>query len=136
MTGGEKLAAEARRSIGTPFHHQGRLPQVGLDCIGMVVVALRAVGFCVRDRLDYGMRPDGRALEDGLIAHGAVRVEGEPAAGDVLLFRYDGQPQHVALALGGGRMVHAFAPAGAVVESGIGAYWARRLVAVYRLPLD
>jgi len=32
----------ARRCIGTPFHHQGRASGIGLDCIGLIVIALRA----------------------------------------------------------------------------------------------
>lgn len=127
----ETMIAAARGCLGTPFHHQGRMPGVGLDCIGLVVVALQAAGFVVRDRLDYAPRPDGGSLVRALEDHGAARVE-EIEAGDVLLFRYDHQPQHVALAIGEGRLIHAFAPAGRVVETEIGAYWRRRLVGVYR----
>ncbi len=127
----ETMIAAARGCLGTPFHHQGRLPRVGLDCIGLVVVALRAAGFVVRDRLDYAPRPDGVSLVRALEEHGAARVE-EIEAGDVLLFRYDHQPQHVALATSGSRLIHAFAPAGRVVETEIGPYWRRRLVGVYR----
>lgn len=104
---------------------------VGLDCIGLVVVALRAAGLCVQDRLDYGVRPDGRSLVQALAAHGAETVT-EIQTGDVLLFRYDHQPQHVALATGADSMIHSFAPARMVVETGIGAYWRRRLVGVWR----
>jgi NlpC/P60 family putative phage cell wall peptidase len=123
--------AAARACIGTPFHHQGRRPGIGLDCIGLVVVALQAAGIAVRDRVDYGRRPDGKSLTEALAAHGAAPVE-EIAAGDVLLFRYDGQPQHAALATSEDAMIHSFAPAGKVVETPIGAYWRRRLVGAYR----
>ena len=121
----------ARACLGTPFHHQGRAPAVGLDCIGLIVVALRAAGMEVRDRTDYGRRPDGQSLVAALEQHGAARVD-EICAGDVLLFRYDRQPQHVALATGAQTMIHAFAPAGNVVETDIGDYWQRRLVGIYR----
>ncbi|NTU77719.1 MAG: C40 family peptidase, partial [Alphaproteobacteria bacterium] len=93
-----RMVAAARACTGTPFHHQGRAPQVGLDCIGLIVVALRAVGFVARDRTDYSPRPDGLSLVHALEDHGAVSVElNDIVPGDVLLFRYDGQPQHVAL---------------------------------------
>lgn len=137
MSRREAFVAAALAQVGTKFHHQGRAAGVGLDCIGLVVCAARLVGWRVTDRTDYGRRPDGRALIEGLRAHGGVEVEVEEIeAGDILVFRYDGQPQHVAVALGDGRMVHAFAPAGRVVETEIGLYWRRRLVAVYRMPLD
>ncbi len=126
------MIAAARACAGTPFHHQGRAPGVGLDCIGVIVVALRATGMDVRDRTDYGRRPDGKSLVAALEAHGAKPVA-TIEAGDILLFRYDCQPQHVALATGSDTMIHAFAPAGKVVETLIGDYWRRRLVGVYRL---
>lgn len=121
----------ARACLNTLFHHQGRIPGIGLDCIGLVIVALRATGMHIQDRTDYGRRPDGKSLAAALTAHGATPVDAI-AAGDVLLFRYDGQPQHVALATSADSMIHSFAPAGKVVETMIGDYWRRRLVGVYR----
>ena len=126
------LIAAARRCLRTPFHHQGRTPQVGLDCIGLIVVALRAVGRVVVDRTDYGPRPDGQGLVRAITAHGGVETD-SLAAGCLLLFRYDHQPQHVALATSPTTMIHSFAPAGKVVETEIGDYWRRRLVGIYRV---
>ena len=123
--------AAARACLGTPFHHQGRMPGVGLDCIGLVIVALRAVNIPIRDQTNYGRRPDGKSLVTALDAHGATRTD-SIQTGDVLLFRYDRQPQHVALATGPDSMIHSFAPAGEVVETLIGDYWKRRLTGVYR----
>jgi cell wall-associated NlpC family hydrolase len=131
MTQTQRMIAAARACLDTPFHHQGRKSGIGLDCIGLIVVALRAAGCAVRDREDYGLRPDGRSLVRALEEHGAVLVE-RIEVGDVLVFRYDHQPQHVALATSSDTMIHSFAPAGRVVETDIGAYWRRRLVGVYR----
>jgi len=132
MEDSARMIAAARACLGTPFHHQGRQPGVGFDCIGLIIVALKAVGIAVNDRTDYGRRPDGKSLIDALESHGAVAVN-TICAGDVLVFRYDHQPQHVALATGADSMIHAFAPASAVVETSIGAYWKRRLVGIYSL---
>ncbi len=129
------MIAVARDCLGTPFHHQGRQLGTGLDCIGLIVVALRAAGFVVRDRTDYGQRPDGHTLVQALLEHGAVQEE-EISPGCLLLFRYDRQPQHVALATGPDTMIHSFAPAGEVVETAIGAYWRRRLAGIYRFFTD
>ncbi|MFA6280376.1 MAG: NlpC/P60 family protein [Bdellovibrionales bacterium] len=132
MTENKTMIAAARACLGTPFHHQGRVVGVGLDCIGLIVVAMQAVGRPVRDRLDYGRRPDGTSLIAALEAHGMRRASAMIEAGDILLFRYDHQPQHVALATSGKTMIHAFAVAGQVVETNIGDYWQRRLVGIYR----
>ncbi|MGE0109105.1 MAG: C40 family peptidase [Bdellovibrionales bacterium] len=128
----DRFIDAARSCIGTPFHHQGRQPSVGLDCIGLVVVSLKAVGVSVCDRQDYGVRPEGGALVAALEAHGA-RAVSEISAGDILLFRYDNQPQHVGIATSSSSLIHAFAPVGSVVETGIGDYWKRRLVGIYRV---
>ncbi|MEJ0062411.1 MAG: NlpC/P60 family protein [Alphaproteobacteria bacterium] len=125
------MIAAARGCIGTPFHHQGRLPGTGLDCIGLVIVALRAAGMTVNDRQDYSRRPDGASLAEALAAHGAS-VVADIVAGDALLFAFDGAPQHVALAASPDRIIHAYAPAGKVIETFLSAPWRRRLIASYR----
>lgn len=125
------MIAAVMACVGTPFHHQGRLPAVGLDCIGLVIVGLKAAGVSVCDRFDYGLRPDGVSLVTALKEHGALEVT-NIQRGDVLVFRYDNQPQHVGIALNEDELIHSFAPARCVVTSGIGPYWRRRLVAVFR----
>jgi len=126
------MITTARACLGTPFHHQGRTPAVGLDCIGLIVVAAKAAGIEVRDRTDYSPRPDGTSLVAALEEHGFSKADAIQA-GDILLFRYDRQPQHVALATSSDTMIHSFAPAGKVVETSIGAYWKRRLTCIYRI---
>ena len=130
MTRAEFIAA-ARDYMGTPFHHQGRLPGVGLDCIGLIVVALEATGMRVTDRQDYGRRPDGHSLAVALAAHGA-RPVADYRPGDVLLFAFDRRPQHVALMSAPGKIIHAYAPAGKVVETFLTAPWKRRLAGAWR----
>lgn len=129
-----QMIAAARACVGTPFHHQGRLAGVGLDCIGLVVIALRAAGVKIDDRLDYGVRPDGASLIKAIEDHGGHAVHGIEA-GDVLVIRYDQQPQHVAIATSSDKMVHSFAPAGKVVETTIGPYWRRRIIGTYYFDL-
>jgi NlpC/P60 family putative phage cell wall peptidase len=125
------VVASARACLGTPFHHQGRVAGIGLDCIGLVIHAFRAAGLVIDDQVDYGRRPDGKRLEVALHRHGFVQVE-DRRAGDVLLFRFNRAPQHVALAIGEGAMIHAYAPVGRVVEAGLSESWQHRLCAIYR----
>ena len=132
MTGQQQAMLDAaRRCLCTPFHHQGRQPGVGLDCIGLIIVAMTAAGLRVQDRQDYGPRPDGQSLVSALLAHGAMPVT-KIMPCDILLFRYDQQPQHVGLAVTEDSMIHAFAPAERVVECSLGDYWQRRLLGIYR----
>lgn len=128
----DALVEAARYALGTKFHHQGRTIGAGLDCIGLIVVSFLAIGRDVQDRQDYGPRPDGISLVAALEEHGAQKVN-EIRKGDILLFRYDNQPQHVALATSATTLIHSFAPAGQVVETSIGRYWRSRLVGIYRI---
>mgnify|MGYP001442446068 CR=1 FL=1 len=125
------MIAAARACLGTPFHHQGRVPQQGLDCIGLIVIALQAVGIAVQDRVDYARWPEAEALAQALAAHGAAPVSA-PAPGDILLFVLAGRAQHVALCTAPEAMIHAYAPAGKVVEGSISVVWQRRLQQAYR----
>jgi cell wall-associated NlpC family hydrolase len=58
----EDIVEKATRMVGTPFVHQGRLPGVGVDCIGLLVCAAREAGLDVGDRASYGRQPNPRAL--------------------------------------------------------------------------
>ncbi len=122
----------ARNCIGTPFHHQGRTAGAGLDCIGLIVHAARVAGMDVEDCTDYGRNPDGIRLLQALNAHGFEKTE-QIQAGNVLVFRFNRFPQHVALATTATAMVHAYAPMGSVVETTIGQSWLNRLTGIYRL---
>lgn len=89
------LVDEARRLIGTPFHHQGR-NEHGVDCMGLVLLAaLRAGGDVLAaaglpDTVDYGRGMNRRALEL-LEQYCAARIE-EPMPGCLMVFRYPGEP--------------------------------------------
>ncbi|MBK5910560.1 hypothetical protein CCR85_03520 [Rhodothalassium salexigens] len=129
-----RLIAGARTCLGTPFRHQGREPGLGLDCIGVIVVAARAAGFHPRDRRDYGRIPRGTLLETALVAAGLRPVDpAEAVPGDVLVFTLDRWPRHVALRTGRG-MIHAWGEVGRVVEHRLSPDWADALTATYRFP--
>ena len=110
MTTGHDIAEAARRLIGVPFRHQGRDPDVGLDCVGVVVVAYDAAGIALHGRTDYPRRPSGPELRGMLREQLREVAPGMPwGPGDVLLIRDDGNRYglHVAIAVGDGLMVTA-----------------------------
>lgn len=143
---GMALSSCSRRFLGTPWKHQGRHPTQGLDCAGVVVLAARGVGLHLRDRLGY---PLGRKLPIGALAT-ANGVEVLPPAqaveGDVLVFwlARRGHLQHMALRTDVG-IIHAVADfsrerrhafvGGVVQEEPLDAWWKKRALHTYRLPL-
>lgn len=135
---GAQVVAEARKHEGTPFHHQGRLSGVGLDCVGLGVVVARALGVHVTDTTDYPPETDGVALQRAL-TESCREVRGPRILGDLLQFRRGRDQWHVGILteLGvPGKMIHAMSRTdgtGRVVEEPIPVQWSRRCVGVWRL---
>lgn len=130
MYDANKAIVAARTCLGTPFVPQGRLPQVGLDCGGLVMLALAAGDKTVGEIAAYSFPPAPDFLIDALARNNLIAI---PAIipGAVLLFRFQNRAQHLALATSPDSMIHAFAPAGQVVETTIGAAWRPRLLGCY-----
>lgn len=129
----EDIVAAARGWIGTPFHHQGRLKGVGVDCVGVVIGVARELGISDFDTTGYARRPDSRELEK-LARALMIEVPARKALpGDVLLLEIDGQPQHLAFVTDIG-MLHAYAPLRRVVEHVRDDGWDARIIAAFKLP--
>lgn len=126
------ISAAALALVGTPFHAQGRLPGVGLDCIGVIVCAARACGLALEDRTAYPMQPDGTLMPEA--ARQLTRVSGDPDEGDILVMSFGGEPHHVALLVDGGRIVHAYNHVRKCVVQDYTDYWRGKVRAVYRFP--
>jgi len=114
----EAIVAAARGLVGAPFRLHGRDPAMGLDCVGVVALALVAAG-CrgVARAVPDGYRLRGGALalhEARLRAAGLVRAGGQ-RPGDVLLVEAGVAQFHLMIATGDGH-VHAHAGLGRVVD--------------------
>lgn len=127
------IIAAARACLGTPFQHQGRIPGVALDCAGLLIAVAQAIGADYHDVTGYGPHPCGGMLEQALDDQPClepVRVA-QRRAGDLLLMRFDTEPQHLAV-LTGETIIHAYSNVGKVCEHRLSAVWAARIVRVYR----
>lgn len=135
MTPGAAIAAAARGYLETPFRHQGRLPGVGLDCAGVVVCAARAAGLTIEDAAGYAPSPDPARFAATLAVNADRIGVADARPGDVVTFAFLRHPQHLAIvsAVAPLRIVHAWIAAGRVVETGVDAYWRRRLRDAWRL---
>jgi NlpC/P60 family putative phage cell wall peptidase len=132
-----QIADEARQWVGTPWRHQASLKGIGCDCIGLVRGVARALGLtapfatgAARRYAGYGRTPDPEML---LEACGDYLDPGRGDLGDVLLLRFEREPQHFALIsnLKPRRMIHSYAQARKAVENGIDHVWMGRIVRVY-----
>lgn len=125
----EELISKAREWLDTPFHHQGRVKGVGVDCIGVLVGVMREFGIQLPDHYHYPREPYG-ILEKKLDLH-LERTDRQ--IGAVALFRIRNAPQHVAIITDKG-MIHSYSPIKKTVETVIDEKWERRFLWCYALP--
>jgi cell wall-associated NlpC family hydrolase len=128
----DRFVAAAKSYIGTPFHHQGRLPGVGLDCAGVVVCAAAACAMDIRDVRGYGRVPAGGMLEQAVLDHCDLVPLHGIRSGDIMLFCFLREPQHLAV-FDNGMLIHAYSSVGKVVENSFDDVWHARLRGCYRL---
>ena len=103
---GERVVAAAKALIGVPWKHLGR-DERGLDCVGLLVVSVRAAGVQVEDFVGYGRHSTDHSMLNRLLALGArVPVAESWQAGDVLVFTDARYPGHCGLYAGDGQVVH------------------------------
>lgn len=139
MITGDDVVLQARRWLGTPFHHQGRVRGAGADCAGLLIGVLHELELSAYDIDGYAMLPDGAMLAAECNKVMRRLQPGEPVQpGDALLLRMGRMPQHLGIvsAVEAGvpaAMVHIHSHAPSFcVEHRLDARWRRRIVCVYR----
>lgn len=140
---GSEIVRVARGYIGTPFHHMGRVPGVGLDCAGVLICAARELGLVAPD-FDvppYSRMPDGRSLIEWCDRYMTRIRQSEMRAGDAIVVIVDRDPQHLGILgdyrHGGFSIIHAMSRAdgkGTVIETRLMFSRTMRFVAAYRFP--
>jgi cell wall-associated NlpC family hydrolase len=134
------VVACALSFVGTPYHHQGRVPGVGFDCAALLIVPAWQLGIKPRsfDVRGYPPSADGSSLRAYCEEHMQHLAPGAEQPGDAGLFDWGRHPHHLGIFVpyrhGGLAIVHAFGRgnSGKVLES---RYLPRmRLVAAYAFP--
>ncbi len=112
MTTRAAYVAAGRSLLSTPYHAHARLPSVGVDCVGVPIVAAWLCGLRPRsfDIQGYSMKPDGSMLP--LCEQLGVRIkQDELRPGDFVVLRYGAEPHHIGLVgdyrHGGLSLIHA-----------------------------
>src|SRR5437660_820030 len=128
MTTRQDIVDKARELLGVRWHHQGR-STAGIDCVGVPIWIAHELGLSEFDETGYGRLPEARRLIAGLNTN-MDRVQGEPQMGDVLLMRFQTDPQHVAIVTDLG-ILHAYMATRKVVEHSLDDLWRSRVIAAY-----
>lgn len=135
------VVATARTWLGTPFHHQARLQGIGVDCVGLVIGVARTLGLVPPD-FDvqaYPRTPDGTSLMHLVHLHmRGLQVDEQMRPGDVVVVRFDADPQHLGILgdyqHGGLSIIHAAAQPGRVIETRLMFSRSMQFVQAFALP--
>lgn len=125
-----QIVAAARGCVGTRFRPQGRRVGVGLDCVGVALIAAAAAGRAITSP-PYALGGDHEARLDAALAGFGWTPVAVPRPGDLLVLAPGAQRRHLAIATSRGA-VHAHAGLGRVVEGPVDPAWT--LVAAWRFP--
>jgi cell wall-associated NlpC family hydrolase len=133
----ERILAETRSWIGTPWHHNQACKGAGVDCARLYGAVLESLGVEVKLE-NYSRRAQNGNLLKQIRAI-ACMVE-LPSAdyrepGDLIVFMVGAEPGHVGICNGHG-MIHADQRLDRVCEiPDLGERWRRRICAVFRVVL-
>ncbi len=135
----ERIIAETRLWLGTPYRHQASRRGVGCDCLGLVLGVWRNVcGTPPEQPGNYA--PDWAEAGEDRMLQAARRhcseLDREAARpGDLLLFRWrpDLACRHAGILMPDGRFAHAY-QGNAVVLSVLVPHWRRRIAAAFSFP--
>ena len=123
----DDVVDRARSLIGTRFRAQGRDPELGVDCLGLAMLAYGVEASAIRR--DYRLGGDHkRELMVGLTNRFRRVARTQVRAGDLLLIRITDRQYHLAVRTDAG-FVHADVRRGVVETPGAPAW---PVVGVYR----
>lgn len=112
------FAAAVRSLIGAPFLLHGRNRATGLDCVGLILEALRLIGRPAFVPADYGLRNrDYRPFLHRFADAGFALCTEPPCPGDVVMVQPGPAQAHLLVVASGNSFVHAHAGLGKVVET-------------------
>jgi hypothetical protein len=143
------IVTAARSWLGTRFHHQGRVKCTnqhagGVDCLGLLMgvaqelhlTNAQGIALASCDETYYPHQPDCQKLYMTLSQHLIQIPIGDITPGNILLLKVDQNPQHLAIVSdyqNGFGMIHAYAPARAVVEHALDTWWKNAIAAAFRI---
>jgi NlpC/P60 family putative phage cell wall peptidase len=137
----EDIVDEARSWLGTRWQHQGRVKKNkrfagGVDCLGLILGVANTLNLFPDILIfhNYNRLPHDNLLLQECDRHLVKKDILDMQPGDVLAFRMQFEPQHLAILSEKQTMIHAYIQTRAVVENSLDQEWLDRLVAVYSYP--
>lgn len=118
----EKVLAEVRSWLGTPWHHEGAVKGAGVDCAMLLLRVFVEVGaipeFDPRPYpIDHMMHSGDERFLGWLNHHADEVTDGEPQVADVIVYKVGRCYSHGAIVVQWPHIIHAFRDERAVVLS-------------------
>lgn len=133
-----QIVSLARSWVGqVRFRHQGRDPENGLDCAGVVIRIAHDLQLSDFDIVAYPRIPDGRGMKDLLDREMISILRSELLPGDAVLLADNRWPCHLAIVADYPQsfsLIHSQITAGGVIETRLDDETERRIIACYQFP--
>jgi cell wall-associated NlpC family hydrolase len=119
-----KVVAEALTWLNTPYHPQARIKGVGVDCAMLLAEVYPAAGITPPIEVGYyspqfGLHREEEIFMNFIKQYGHEVAEEDALPGDCLLVKYGRCYSHGGILVDPLMIVHASAPAGAVILSSL-----------------
>jgi NlpC/P60 family putative phage cell wall peptidase len=141
MVSRQDVLRVARSWIGTPYHHQGRVKGVGVDCCGLIIGVMKELGLNDYDIDGYSRTADGVNIISEFNEQCVPIAPTSVVSGDILIFRIKNVPQHCGILSdldGQNYVIHAYQSEADhlnfVTEHILDDWWISRIVACYAFP--
>jgi len=136
---GLEIVEEARSWLDTKYQHQGRLKKTdthkgGADCAGFVIGVAKKFEYECPEFTNYRPSPDKDLFRQTVDQYLQKIDIKDVKMGDLLIFGFDGEAQHIAIITHTHpmRIIHSYAAARKVVEHNVDTYWASKIKGAYR----
>lgn len=130
-----QIVEEARRWLGTPYQHKGRILGRAADCAAPIICTAWALGFKYEESLDYGRVPNPNRMREELERNMERIALSDIGDSDVLHMSWKQRPHHLAIKTPVG-ILHAYnlIDPPRVVEHTLSQDWINRIRGAYRFP--
>ena len=132
----QSVVTEVHSWLGTPYHHQGGIKGVGVDCAYLLIRVFHNCGLIpdIDPRpypMDWHLHRSEERYLSGVLDH-AEKVD-DPQPGDVALYQFGRCISHGAIVIDWPTIIHAHKGEGCVLADGNGGYLEGRLAGFWRL---
>lgn len=127
---------EALTWLGTPYHHQGRVKGVGVDCGTLICEVYEKVGLMPHlDPRPYPQDWHLHQLGERYLEHvKSVCFEVEdPQPGDIVLYKIGLCVSHAGIVVDWPMIIHSYLKSGVILQDGTKGSLARRISGFYRM---